>query len=449
MRSFLPENLLRLADACRSPLYLVGGSVRDFLRGKVLGENTDWDIASPMTEEELLSAASSCGFAVKGVFRNTGTVKLEDGAGVAYEFTRFRSDKYVRGEHSPSEIAFTEDISLDAKRRDFCANAVYYDIKRHEFIDPLGGIEDIRAERLRTVAPSSKVFGEDGLRLMRLARIAAQTGFSPDEECMAGAKQHCALIRDIVPERIFAELMLLLLSDEKSGDRTAIHRGLHVLKDTGVLKEILPELALGEGLPQRPEFHRYDVLEHSLRCAMYAPKEVRVAALLHDVGKPFCYFRDGNYYGHPEEGARIAREILVRFKAPKKLTEETVRLVALHMRDYNLEMRESKIRREIVENYALLPKLFAVKQADYSACKDDLSPAPGVVKWQNVLQKMEREGAPFTLSLLAVNGEDLLAAGVPAREVGERLRELLFYCAQDGSLNTREKLLRHISKTGG
>ncbi len=444
MRNFLPETLIALADACKQPLYLVGGSVRDFLRGNPPAEDADFDLASPMPEEELIAAASACGFAVKSVYRNTGTVKLEDGAGRGYEFTRFRSDKYVRGLHSPAEIAFTDDIGTDARRRDFCANAVYYDVKGGTFSDPLGGIEDIRAGILRTVAPAAKVFGEDGLRLMRLARIAAQTGLSPDEECLAGAASNCALIRDIVPERVFAELMLLLYSDGKRGDPAAPYRGLCILRDTGVLKEILPELAAGAGMPQRPAFHKYDVLEHSLRCAMYAPPEVRLAALLHDVGKPFCYLRDGNYHEHPEEGERLARDILVRFKAPKKLTEEVCALVRLHMRDYDLNMREGKLRRELVENYGLLPKLCLLKQADYSACKDDLSEAPVLIKWRNVLAKMRAENVPFTLSELAVKGDDLLALGVPAAEVGKTLKTLLSYCAQNGALNTRKKLFNYV-----
>ncbi len=439
MKNFLPQNLIALANRCKEPLYLVGGSVRDFLRGRMITARTDFDLSSPMEEDALLSAAEECGFLVKSVYRNTGTVKLQDPQGVGYEFTRFRSDKYVRGVHSPSEIVFTEDIATDARRRDFCANAVYYEIKKGEFADPLGGIADIHHKILRTVAPASKVFGEDGLRLMRLARIAAQTGFSPDEECLAGAKEHCALIRDIVPERVFSELMLLLHADEKEGD---VYRGLCILRDTGVLKEILPELALGEGMLQRPQFHDHDVLEHSLRCAMYAPSEVRLAALLHDVGKPFCLLRDGNYHAHAEEGERIARDILVRFKAPKRVTEEVCALVRLHMRDYNLEMREGKLRREFVENYPLLPKLFLIKQADYSACKDDLSEAPVLKKWRALLEKMKGEGVPFTLSELAVKGDDLLAVGVPPQEVGNTLKELLLFCAEDGRRNTRVTLLK-------
>lgn len=445
MNTLIPPPLKELASAISRPLYVVGGSVRDFLAG-YSATLTDWDICSPASETEVETAAKQCGFHVNAVYRNTGTVKLTDRDGTGYEFTRFRSDKYVRGLHTPAEIEFTDDIGRDARRRDFCANAVYYDIAADKFCDPLGGMEDIREKKLRTVAPAKKVFGEDGLRLVRLARLAAQTGFAPDEECLAGAKENCSLICDIAPERIFSELDQLLLSDKKAGGAWGPWRGLHILRDTGVLAQIMPELALGDGMPQRADFHNYDVLEHSFRCVYYAPASIRWAALLHDVGKPFCFLRDGNFHAHPEEGARIAADILSRLKAPKKLTERVSLLVLLHMRDFDLRMKEGKVRREIVRVHDLLPDLFALRQADFSACKDDVSPAPGVVKWQNILTQMESEGVPFSVKELAVTGNDLTARGIRGERIGKMLEELLSYCTQDGARNTREHLLKHLDR---
>ena len=445
MREKLTKDLILLADACQEPLYLVGGSVRDYLSG-TLSPFPDWDLASPMAENELLSAAEKCGFEVHAVYPATGTVKCKDTTGAEYEFTRFRSDTYVRGMHVPAGTEFTKDIKKDAVRRDFCANAVYYDVKAGKFVDPLGGIGDIKTKTLRTVAPAKKVFGEDGLRLMRLARIAAETGFAPDEECLARAKENCALIRDIVPERIFQELSRILHADGKAGGKDGPYRGLCLLRETGVLKEIAPELALGDGMDQRKDFHKFDVLEHSLRCVRYSSPDIRFAALLHDVGKPFCLLRDGNFHAHPEEGARLASEMLTRWKAPKKLIEETGELVLLHMRDFDLKMRESKVRKELVKHYPLLEKLFALKQADFSACRDDFSPAPTVVKWKEILEKMKKEGAPLTLAELAVNGKDALEAHIPPKEVGNVLHLLLFDCALGMAKNERGVLLRRLAK---
>ena len=448
MKKTLPENLIKLASACQKPLYVVGGAVRDYLLGKI-ADDVDYDICGYMTEEEFLSAAERCGFTVKALYPNTGTVKVADGAGIGYEFTRFRSDKYVRGKHTPSEIEFTDDIHKDAIRRDFCANAVYFDIKQGEFLDPLGGIEDIKQRKLRTVAPAEKVFGEDGLRLMRLARIAAQIDFSPDEECLEGATMHAALIRDIAPERIYTELNLLLHADEKQGCKDGPYQGLKIMQRTQVLKEILPELALGEGIAQRPDFHDHDVLEHSLRCVRYSSPQIRFAALLHDVGKPLCYHRDGNFYLHPEEGEKLTYEIMGRLKAPKKLTERSAKLVRLHMRDYNLEMKESKLRHILAENYYLMDELLMIKQADFSACKDVLTEAPCVTKWKAMIGKMKSEGSPLKISELALSGEDVLKAGIKPQDVGKVLEDLFCLCVQEGAMNTKEKLLGYLRRTYG
>lgn len=446
MKKIIPKNLQNLASVCQDSLYIIGGSVRDFLLGYPVGYGADFDICSPMTEEKLLAAAKDCGFEAKSVYRATGTVKLKDAEGVSYEFTRFRSDKYVRGEHRPSETCFTREIALDARRRDFCCNAVYYDVKNHEIVDPLGGAEDIRKRILRTVAPAAKVFGEDGLRLLRLARFAAQLGFAPDEECFEGARANAALIRDIVPERIFEEFAAILISDTKHGETDGPYRGLKILDDTRVLDEIFPELTAGRGMAQPAAFHAYDVLEHSLRAVRYAPPDVRFAALLHDIGKPLCMAQNGNYHGHESVGAELAAGALKRLKAPKALTSETTRLVALHMRDFDLQMRENKVRREIAECYPLLPKLLALKQADYSACKDDVSPAPSARKWQRIAAVMEAEGVPFTLKELAVNGRDALEAGIPAEKVGSVLELLRNECVLDGSKNERNRLITRLKR---
>lgn len=443
----IPENLRKLASACQLPLYIIGGAVRDHLLGYPVDERSDWDICSPMTEEELIRAAEKSGFTVCAAYKTTGTVKLKDEQGFGYEFARFRSDKYVRGMHAPAEITFTTDVAVDARRRDFCANAVYFDVKEGKFLDPLGGREDIRKRILRTVAPAEKVFGEDGLRLMRLCRFGAELGLSPDEECLSGAKKNARLIRDIVPERIFAELNAILHADLKHGIPNAPYHGLRLLLQSGVLEHILPDLYLGHGMEQRKDFHAYDVLEHTFRCVSYAPPEIRFAALFHDVGKPLCMKRDGNFFQHPEEGAKLTREIMSALRAPKKLTEETARLVSLHMKDYDCKTRVNKVKRVMVDNSDLLDQLFALKQADFSACKGDLSPAPTVVRWKKILSDTRKENAPLCLKQLAVDGNDLLAAGIPQKQIGTILKELLYFAAEDGSRNRKEILLSRAERS--
>lgn len=441
MRELLSENLLLLAENSQKPLYIVGGSVRDFLTGRK-AENADFDLASPMRTDEFVPVAEKSGFQVLAVYKNTGTVKLKDRIGKDYEFTSFRSDKYVRGIHTPTEITFTDDIFLDAKRRDFTANAVYYDVKKGETVDPLQAVQDIRNKTLVTVDDPNKVFGEDGLRLMRLARQAGQLGFTPDEKTLQGAKNHAKLIVDISPERIFTELSFILLADEKYGVKDGHYRALKILDETRVLDELFPDLARGRGLKQREDFHSHDVLEHSLRACLYARKDVRLSALLHDVAKPYCHYEYGNSHAHPQEGARLAEEILNRLKAPKKMVTEVCKLVELHMYDFDLKTKESKLRRFFVENYPLLDKLIALKQADFSACKNDLSVCPTARKWTGIFETMRLENAPLTLKQLAVNGNDLLKAGFPPNVLSVLLQRLLFHAVVFPKENEKTRLVK-------
>ena len=441
LKKLIPEPLFVLAKACNAPLYLVGGAVRDTLAGLTAQSGKlDLDICSPMRFEEFLSTAEDCGFTTKSVFKNTGTVKLLDRDGNEYEYCSFRSDKYVRGTHVPVEIFFTEDIGLDARRRDFTSNAIYYDIKKGEIVDPLNGVDAINEKRLTTVAESEKVLGEDGLRLMRLARQSACLGFIPDEECLFGAKQNAHLIDDISPERIFTELTQLLHADEKYGQADGVYRGLKLLDETGVLARIMPDLTLGKGMAQRADFHKYDVLEHSLRAAAYADKRVRLACLLHDVGKPLCALRDGNSYAHPQEGARLAKEILTRLKAPKKDIQRIPALIEWHMYDLDCKTSEKKLRRFFVAHLDILEDLLLVKQADFSACMDDFSIAPTVKRWRAVLEKMKAEGVPLSLKELTLSGKDILELGIPPHKVSSVLNALLAHTAVVPTDNTKQRL---------
>ncbi|MDE6868171.1 MAG: HD domain-containing protein [Clostridia bacterium] len=444
MKMPLPENLINLANNCDFPLYVVGGFVRDFLACLETDES-DIDLCAPVGAEEFCKKAEEQGGEVKTVYKNTGTVKLAFGE-EEYEFACFRSDEYIRGVHNPSGTFFTDDISLDARRRDFKCNAIYYDIKEEVFKDPLGGLADIKNRRLSTVDNPEKVFGEDGLRLMRLARFTAQTGFEPTPACIDGAKANAELIRDISKERIFAELDGILHADKRYGNSEGQYFGLKILDETGVLDILLPELTKGRRMSQSEQYHYYDVLEHSLRTVRYADNRIRLAALLHDVGKPYRFRQDGNFHGHEADSAKIAGEILQRFKAPKKVIREVSRLCSLHMYDTRCDARESKIRKFIVRNQDIYERLILLKQADYSACRDDLNEAPCVTKWQEIYAKMKEEHVPFNLRQLNVKGDELIAAGIKRQDVGTVLANLMEDCALDGSLNKKKKLLKRAVK---
>ncbi len=449
MLEILPRELQTLANAMPAPLYAVGGCVRDYL-AKLTPTIHDFDLSSPLSSDRFVEIAKAQGFIVQSVYRNTGTVKFQGKEG-EYEFSCFRSDRYVRGQHQPVEIFFTDDILLDAKRRDFTANAVYFDIGSNRIVDPLNGIKAIKDKLLVAVDDPKKVFGEDGLRLMRLARQAAQLGFRPNPATLEGAQSNARLILDISPERIFDELLQILTADQKCGVREAPYRGFSLLEETGVLAHILPELTLGKGLAQRADFHKYEVLEHSFRALKYIEPltddpALRLAALLHDVGKPACMRQTGNAHGHAEEGEGLVLQILQRLKASKKITQTVAWLTKWHMYDFNCQTGENKLRRFLVRNIERIPDLLLIKQADFSACADELSVAPTVARWNTLLQTMREEGVPFSLKALAVNGREIADLGVPPHEIATVLNDLLMHVAIFPKENTKRRLLLLASK---
>ena len=195
-------------------------------------------------------------------------------------------------------------------------------------------------------------------------------------------------------------------------------------------------------MAQRADFHKYDVLEHTLRSVKYADKSVRLASLLHDVGKPFCMQRDGKYHAHPVEGERIARDILTRLKAPHKTVDKVCNLVKWHMYDLDCQTGTAKLRRFLVTHYELIDELLLLKQADFSACMDDMRTAPTCVRWRKLLDEMQREGVPFSLKALAVKGNDLLALGIQPKKVSSVLNALLMHTACHPKDNEKERLLR-------
>lgn len=440
MNMVLPENLKKLSENCPSALYAVGGCVRNYLINGSISD--DIDIAAALSTDEIKKAASACNFKVVAEYKRTGTVVLFDGER-KYEYTRFRTDRYDGGgKHTPDNTDFTDDITLDAKRRDFKCNAVYYDIKKGEIVDPLGGVKDIKNKILDTVVEPEKVFMSDGLRLMRLCRFAAELNFTPTDGVLKGAKEYAGNIRDIASERIYDELKKILAADTKYpfSDPKGHYTGVKILEKIGVFDILFPEIAAGRGLNQRADFHNYDVLEHTFRTLLYADKEIRLAALLHDAGKPYCLINFGKYKNHATEGERIARDILKRLKADKRTTEKTAFLVKNHMFDLKNAEPESALRLFIVESGEYFTPLLKLKQADFSACKDDLSVCPTVKRWTTVYREMKSDGTPFSLKELNVTPAELLAIGFKRRDLGEELKRLFEYAVTTPKANDFAKL---------
>lgn len=440
MNLFFKDNLIKLASALPAPIYAVGGYVRNFLINKSLSD--DIDLCGQLTVEEMATYLEEFEFYVVANYKRTGTVVFSDGQ-QKYEYTVTRSEKYLGGEHLPSETTFGVSIEKDALRRDFKCNAIYYNVKTGEIIDPLNGISDIKNKILDTVTSPEKVFCFDGLRLMRLARLAGELNFNPTKEVIDGAKKFADNIKDISAERIKDELKKILVSDSKYSfsNPKGHYDGLKILDEIGVLDIILPELTLGRDMSQRKDFHKYDVLEHSLRTVLYSDKKVRLSALLHDVGKPKAFIENGKYHGHASYGTPIAREILKRLKFDTKTIKEVCFLVENHMQDMEGNMKESKIRRFIVANYGYLNKLFCLMQADFMAGLDKTGKCQQVIRWQDIYEKMKLDGTPFDKKDLKITAKDLVELGFCGEEIGKTLDELFCLAVLSPEKNNYDRLI--------
>ncbi|MBE7090520.1 MAG: CCA tRNA nucleotidyltransferase [Clostridiales bacterium] len=455
MREILPEFLRLLAQNLPAPLYLVGGMVRNFLAG--LPTKTDLDVAAALPVEEIVSATTRLGGKVHAVYPKTGTVQLSfDGGEI--EYTRFRTERYPKGGvHTPCEVLPTQSIEEDAKRRDFTINAIYYDIAGDRFCDPLGGMEDIKTKSLRAY-DGKKVFESDGLRLMRLARFAAQLNFSVHPDTLSAAREYKTNLRDIAGERLNSELSLLLLSDTAypvSG-KDAPLRGLKVLRETGVLFELFPALKNADGMPQRKDYHDHDVLTHSLRAVFYAPPilEVRLAALLHDIGKPTAFYKSGKptsetpaaFAGHERYGEPLVLDCLKRIKASNHLTHEVSALCRQHGYVAHENTRQVKLRRFLSENAWLIPNLFYLMQADHSAQKGEETPSACLSRLMAEYARMCEENVPFSIKDLAVSGNDLTALGLKGKEIGEMLNAFLQHCMMHPQDNQKNLLISRAKR---
>ncbi len=444
MKKFLKQNIINLADKFSSPLYIVGGFVRNFLIDG--NPSVDVDLAGAIPIELLKKELPSCGFSVHSEYKRTQTLLFTDGQ-QKYEYTAFREEEYEKGGfHTPKTVTFTDDIFTDAKRRDFKCNAVYYDIKAEEFVDPLGGAQDIKDKILDTVVAPQEVFSHDGLRLMRLARFVGELNFKPTKQVLESAKNNAKNVLDVSKERVFAELKTLLVADGKYSfsNKRGHYEALKILDETRVLDYIFPDLTKGRNMEQRKDYHNYDVLEHSLRAVLYAPKDIRLYALLHDIGKPFAMNKDGKYYNHAKYGESLTKTALESISADKKTLETAVFITKYHMLDKNLEMGEEKIRLFIVDNYDKIDLLLKMMQADFMAYKDSCERAKTVVKWENIICKMKAEKVPFCIKDLNITAKNLIDLGLKGDKISKTLNKLLRHCILNPKENKLEKLIKLV-----
>ncbi len=450
--------------------YLVGGAVRDELLGV---DSKDADFLVPGVDTDELRRALEPHGRVEdlvvagrlvGVRLHPFDRRIRSLAAAGVEFAPPRAERSTGPGRHDFEIVADPSLSVedDMRRRDFTINAMARRLDTGELVDPLGGRVDLEGRVLRTV--SSESFREDPLRLVRALRFVSQLGFEPDGALLEQMEAEAPNVKLVSGERVggglaadgMGELSKLLLGGEPA-------RALRLARDTGVLVELLPEFRAAVGFDQESRYHDLTVDEHTFAVVQAAADrgfslQVRLAALLHDLGKPRVAWRGRDdrlhYYarpgvaerGHDQVGAEIAARVLRRLRYPNSLRDRVVRIVRRHMfrvGDGGARRARRFLRRHGVD---LAFDLLDHKEADLAGKRGSAGEPPPLAELSALAtfrETVERERtSPHRLADLAVDGGDLIAIGFePGRRLGSVLNELLDEVVDDPQLNTRDELL--------
>ncbi len=467
----LPHYVLETAQRLISngyQAYLVGGALRDTLLGKL---PDDYDIATDAHAHTLLKLFRNA----KEVGVAFGTVLVpiylkEEKKYVNIEITTFRIETDYRDYRHPSKVEFVTDINEDLKRRDFTINAMAVNLeqavstlkkgvpKNHlytltlDLLDPYGGYSDLRNKLIKAVGDPLARFREDPLRAFRACRFRAQLEFEIEENTYNAILQVLDLIKFISKERIQTELVKLLTQAKKPS------LGIECMRKTGLLQFVIPELLDCYGVTQ-PLGHTHDVYHHLLYTTDKAPPklEVRLAALLHDIGKPQTKRPDGHFYGHDVLSAQMAKKILKRLRFSNRIIQHVTTLIRWHMFYYPNYLEDFKEKtppskwsdaavRRFIRRVGLeyLDDLFALRIADATSNPKAEDPYPEINALKKHIKKVLDEDSALKVSDLKVDGHDIMGhLKIPQGPlVGEILNYLLERVLDDPKLNTKQKLLK-------
>jgi len=452
----VPEKVLEFYKKIQQSgfdVFFVGGGVRNLLMGIPV---KDWDLATNATPQEILELFGDSfydnAFGTVGIPFEMGNKKS------VVEITTFRTEHGYEDKRHPTKVSWGKTIEEDLSRRDFTINAIALKsrkitkntLEELEIVDPFNGRGDIEKKLIRAVGDPGLRFKEDALRLMRGVRLSTQLNFTIEEKTWEEIKNDCALIKHVSFERIRDELLKILGSENPD-------EGILLLKDSGILEYIVPELLEGVNVSQeRPgRHHTTDVFTHNLLSLKFCPSIdpiVRFAALIHDIGKPKALGKDKNglvtFYNHEVVGARIAEQICDRLKFSKKEKERVVNLIRWHMFTVDEKITDAAVRRFIrrigIDNVADMMDL---------RIGDRLGGGTQTAEsWRLKLFKERVAGElapkPFSIEDMAINGNDVMKElGIkPGPKIGKILQQLFEETDEDLSKNNREYLLKRVKE---
>lgn len=433
--------------------YLVGGAVRDVLMGK---NPSDYDVATNAEPQEVTRIFRKV--IPTGIAHGTVTVHFMKNE---IEVTTFRTESdYSDGRH-PDNVAFTRNLNEDLSRRDFTMNAIAASLKDGKITDPYDGQKDIKNKIIRTVGNPYERFLEDGLRPIRAIRFSAKLNFKIESETLKSisAPEIIEKTKTISLERFRDELLKLMQAEKPS-------EGLKIMEKTGILGIFMPELMPCRGCIQTDfrGFHEFDVLDHLFYSCDGAPKEkinVRLAALLHDTGKPATkkivptpQGETVTFYRHEQYSAEIARKLLFRLKFSNAEIDNICHLIENHMFNYEPQWKDSAVRRFLVKVKAEnVEDLFDLRLADIYGMRNtpvrlhDSQTAKLLLEFKERIEKEQQKKSALSLKSLAVNGKDLMEAGIPGgKELGTILNELFETVLEDPAQNKKDTLMAIAKK---
>jgi poly(A) polymerase len=422
--------------------YLVGGSVRDALIGRERASGPENDFATNARPEEIEKLLRPIGRNVVLIGARFGTV-CATVDGVQCEVTTFRSDVYHPESRKP-EVVFGEDIETDLSRRDFSVNAMALRLPDPVLVDPFNGAVDLVERRLRTPQSPDVSFTDDPLRMLRAARFIAGFGFEPVPELLAAVVEHRGRLEIVSAERIRDELSKLLVVDDPGP-------GLWFLARTKLADEFLPELNAMQ-LEQDPIHHHKDVLAHTIAVVQKVSPDLvlRLAALLHDVGKPKTRsFEQGraSFHHHEVVGARMARDRLTALRYPKDVIESVTQLVYLHLRihTYAMGWTDSAVRRYVRDAGPLLDQLNELQRCDCTT-RNERKARALARRMDELVARIETLAAEEELKAIRppLDGRQVMDfLGVaPGRVIGEALDFLLEARLDEGPIEEADAFER-------
>lgn len=442
MKTKISENakyILKKLNKNNFEAYIVGGAVRDFLLGKEPG---DYDFTTNAKPEDLKKVFADYHLITIGQHFGTIGVLLD---GKVYEITTFRQDGEYDDGRKPKEVTYGKSLEGDCSRRDFTINGLALDSNGHLY-DFFNGQEDLEKKVIRAIGEPGQRFLEDPLRILRGIRFASILDFEICEKTYEEMIQKRRELSRISIERIREELNKILIGPHPK-------KGLEILRKTGILKDLLPEIQEMVGFDQENPYHAYDLYYHSLCTLEKTPPKIhlRLAGLFHDTGKIHTKFWDdevnfARYYTHEKKSVELAKKRMKALKYSKKEIEQVLKLIKNHMRVHQ-DMTKKALKRQIRNlGEDLIFDLYDLFIADHF-CTQPGRDSTFLIDTKTRIQKILDEKPVLNKRDLAIDGKDLLALGIPeGPEIGRILDELTDWTLEENERNTREKLLEKVQE---